>query len=221
MNKEQRLAWLPDCVVADMADACCESRDTPRDALVIAYQMSKGLSADGWPGRKTAQALYGSGLPIARDRTQLIDQVGMSDATWTRSTGRRIRWTGRLPDVVRVDLHNGDHARIHRLFADEFAALFRVACEASGYTPESTQTYNPRRISGKDSLSYHSYGVAADFDPQFNPWKGVILKGERKGEPSMMRQNPMFYQVWEWAGWTWGGRWDGNAGDDMHVQRKN
>jgi hypothetical protein len=220
MNKEQRLAWLPDVVIDDMRDAiepwCAPTND--REALTCLYQEFAGLTVDGWPGVKTAQALYGSGLPIARDRAQLIEQVGMDDATWTRSTGRRIRWTGRLPDVVRIELHNGDYARVHRLFAAEFAALFRVACEASGYTPESTQTYNPRRISGEDALSYHSYGVAVDFDPQLNPMGGVIKKGPRKGELALVAQHPMFLEVWRWAGWTCGHDW--RMIDSMHAQRK-
>jgi hypothetical protein len=50
MNKAQRLAWLPDRVIDAMAQACGESRDTPREDLVIAYQMSQGLEADGWGG---------------------------------------------------------------------------------------------------------------------------------------------------------------------------
>jgi hypothetical protein len=217
MNKQQRLDWLPDCVLADMADACDESYDTPREALVIAFQMAKGLSADGWPGVKTAQALYGSGLPIARNRRELAKQVG--DFPWQRtSKGRRIRWTAGKPDVIRVELHNGDFARIHRKFAAEFAAIFELACEVSGYTPESVQTYNPRRISGSDRLSMHSFGVAVDFDPQLNPMGGIIRKGPRKGEHALVAQFPEFLEVWRWMGWACGHDW--KMIDSMHFQRK-
>ena len=227
MNKAQRLAWLPDVVIDDIKAAIAghldPSVDISREDLVQLYQYTAGLTVDGWPGRKTAQALYGCGIPVASNRDELTKQLGMYGTTWERTgEGRRIRWTSDMcPDVVRVELHNGDYARIARPFADEFARLFRVACEASGYTPESVQTYNPRVIGGTDRLSMHAYGVAVDFDPDLNPWGGIIKRGSRKGEPSELRQHIAFVEVWEWAGWQWGGRWDGNAGDDMHVQRKN
>ena len=118
-------------------------------------------------------------------------------------------------DAPRVELHTGDHARIHRLFASEFAAVYRLACVASGYTPDSVQTYNPRVISGSDRLSMHSYGVAVDFDPPLNPMGGII---RATNEHSIIRRHIMFAEVWEWAGWTWGGRW--SMRDDMHFQRK-
>ena len=220
MNKQQRLDWMPRRIVEDMAAACGEDPNGDREALVIAYQMSVGLSADGWAGVKTAQSLYGSGLPIARNRRELTKQVGSFD--WVRSgKGRRIKWTGAKPDVVRVELFNGDHANIHRLFADEFAAAFELACDVSGYTPESVQSYNPRTIGKTDDLSMHALAVAFDADPTLNPWGGVILKGKQKGKPSMMRRFPLFHEVFEWLGWRWGGRWEGGKGDDMHCQRKS
>ena len=217
MNKQQRLDWMPRRIVEDMAAACGEDPNGDREALVIAYQMSVGLSADGWAGVKTAQSLYGSGLPIARNRRELTKQVGSFD--WVRSgKGRRIKWTGAKPDVVRVELFNGDHANIHRLFADEFAAAFELACDVSGYTPESVQTYNPRTIGKSDRLSMHSFGVASDFDPTLNPVGGVIKKGKHKGDRAFVAQFPKFLEVFRWMGWTCGHDW--KMVDSMHVQRK-
>ena len=219
MNAKYRLAWLPDRVIEMMRDVVLDTGDdapSGRMALVKAYQSCAGLDPDGWPGTKTAQALLGALEPVARNRRELARQVGVHE--WERTgKGRGIKWTSTRPDVVRVELHTGDYARIHRLFAAEFAAIYRLACVASGYTPDSVQTYNPRVIYGTDKLSMHSYGVAVDFDPDLNPWGSC----QKSGEPSPIRENAMFHQVWEWAGWTWGGRWDGNNGDQMHMQRKN
>ena len=126
-------------------------------------------------------------------------------------------------------LHDGRKRRLHRLVGDEFVELFRRACEASGYTPKSVQTFNPRLIRAKEgsNLSFHSFGIAVDFDSRANPWGGV----QANGEPSLMRQHPDFFRTFEEANWTWGGRWRSNggkkkvagivgAGDDMHFERK-
>lgn len=225
MNKQQRLDWLPRVVQDDMAAAVGEPLDAFEgvEDLVVAFQRRMGLTVDGWPGRRTAQALYGSGLSIPRNRHELRKQFGV--IAWTRPDpkSRRVAiandWGKK--HIQRFTLHTGGYVRLHRDIGDEFVQLFRVACEASGYTPRSVQTWNPRVIGGTDRLSMHAYGIAADVDPPDNPWGGVILRGPRKGQPSLLRQHPMFAQVFEWAGWTWGGRWRGNAGDDMHFQRKD
>jgi hypothetical protein len=62
----------------------------------------------------------------------------------------------------------------------------------------------------------HAYGIAIDFDPRLNPW-GVTRSN---GKPQPIRTHAMFHQVWEWAGWTWGGRWRDGAGDSMHIERR-
>lgn len=215
MNKAQRLAWLPDRVIDAMAQACGESRDTPREDLVIAYQMSQGLEADGWPGRKTARALYGADVAVPRNRRAVKRAFG--PMPWKKTgRGRGIKWTGAKPDIVKIDLYNGDTLRVWRPIAKEIAALFELACEASGYVPKSTACYVARVIGGTDRLSMHAYGIAIDFDPRLNPW-GVTRSN---GKPQPIRTHAMFHEVWEWAGWTWGGRWRNGAGDSMHIERR-
>ena len=207
MNKRERLEWLTSPIIEKMSTAINKPFDGDREALVRLYQAHVGLKVDGFPGTNTAQALYGSRITIARNRRELSKQVG--NFKWKHGKGRRVVWTGKKPAVVRVDLHNGDRANIHKLFAEEFKNIFELACELSGYTPESVQTYNPRRIGGSRRLSMHSFGVAVDFDPRLNPMGGT---------PSMLREHLMFVEVFEWCGWTWGGRW--KMKDDMHFQRK-
>ena len=216
MNKQQRLDWMPRRIVEDMAAACGEDPNGDREALVIAYQMSVGLSADGWPGKDTAQSLYGSGVAIPRNR-QAVERA-FGPMPWRKTgRGRGIKWTAAAPDIDSMILHNGAKLRVWSPLVGEVAALFAIACEASGYTPKSVASYVPRVIGGTDRLSFHSYGIAIDFDPTKNPWGGV----QKNGKPSMMRQRPMFHEVFEWAGWSWGGRWEDGKGDDMHIERKS
>ena len=155
-------------------------------------------------------------MKIPQNRRQVKQLYG--DFSYTEGAGRRIKID---PDWVRdnirtFELHTGDEVRLHKLVGDEFVRLFQEACDASDYTPKSVQTFVPRHFSkDKDSsLSYHSWGIAIDFDPQDNP-KGGIRKD---GSPSLMRLNPQFIMVFEVAGWRWGGSWD--IRDDMHFQRK-
>ncbi len=221
MDKQARIDWLPDRVVFDMVDALgIDGEALPVEDLVRRFQAHAGLKVDGWPGTRTAQALYGSGKPIPKGRAQLARQFGV--IKWRKLNAakpkdRRVRilngW-GRA-NVRRFRLHTGQDVRLHADIGDEFVALFRLACVVSGYTPDSVQTYNPRVIGGTSRLSIHTYGLAADFDPRDNPWGGV----REDGSPSLIRQHMLFAEVWEWAGWTWGGRWRSGEGDDMHVQR--
>lgn len=215
MNKRERLEWLPQIALNDMAeaanlDASCHSREE----LTRAYQEIAGLEVDGWPGVMTAQALYGSGVPIPRNRTAV--ERAVSDGDWcTTGRGRGVEWVTGRPDVTRVRLYDGAKVRLWQPIADEFERLYDLAVHASGYHPKSVAGYVPRVIGGTDRLSMHAYGIAVDFDPRDNPWGGR----RNNGSPSLMRQHPMFHEVFEWAGWTWGGRWRGGRGDDMHFQR--
>lgn len=215
MNKQQRLEWLPDSVVRAMAAAAgVERHNLSREAITRAYQASAGLHVDGWPGTKTAQALYGSGVPIPRNRAGV--EAAISRGTWRKTgRGRGVEWVTGRPDIARVALYDGAKVRLWQPIAEEFARLYDLAVHASRYHPKSIAGYVPRVIGGTDRLSMHAYGVAVDFDPRDNPWGGV----RKDGSPSLMRQHPMFHEIFEWAGWTWGGRWRDGRGDDMHMQR--
>ena len=193
------------------------------ERLVVAFQHSRGLVEDGDPGPKTLAELQpaapGAAASIPKTRSGVRAVYGAFD--WTPGRGRSVEiegnWTAR--NIRRFELHTGQRRRLHRLAGAEFVQLFERACAASGYTPKSVQTFNPRRIKArKDSkLSMHAYGIAADFDPIDNPWGGR----RRDGSPSLLRQNMAFVEVFEAAGWTWGGRWSGGKGDDMHFERRS
>lgn len=190
--------------------------------LVPFAQRELGVDDDGKPGRGTMRALQeaqakrcvipSGTTPIPKGRKELVQVYG--DPSWVKlPRGRAVdlddAWEH--ANIRSFKLHTGKRVRMHRLVGDEFVRLFREACEASGYTPKSVQTYNPRVIGGTDRLSTHAYGIAFDVDPSRNPWGGVAS--------APLRQHPEFVEVFESAGWCWGGRWKKGKGDDMHFQR--
>jgi len=194
------------------------------ETLVREFQEDNGLKVDGWPGERTREAIRAArgvpelAAPIPKGRSGVHRVYGSFQ--WTPGRGRLVDidddWEDR--NIRRYTLHTGQRRRLHRLVGPEFVVLFKRACDASGYTPRSVQTFNPRRIKDHpdSKLSMHSWGIAVDFDPRQNPWGGV----QSDGQPSLMRQFPAFVKVFEDAGWRWGGRWRNGKGDDMHFARR-
>lgn len=113
-------------------------------------------------------------------------------------------------NIVRVTLHTGQSTYIHRLVADEFKRLYKKACEESGYTPSRVWAWVARRKmwSEKRGPSLHSYGCAFDIDPHLNKYR--MLEGTPVWESG-------WYQTFENAGWSFGGRW--KTSDPMHFER--
>ena len=115
-------------------------------------------------------------------------------------------------NIVNVTIGNKT-VKLHKGVANKFAKAFAEAAAASGYTPRSVQTFVPRHMRGKKSLSNHSFGTAIDLDPPLN-WLGGIVR--TTGAPSMMRRKMTFVKVMKSHGFIWGGDW--NIKDDMHFE---
>lgn len=211
MTKQERLLWLPKHVLVLLGGSGNESTVEERESLVRGFQSRTGLTVDGWPGRKTLLKLLGVKDPGApfKNRKELVRVFG--EVSYDRGKGRSVdlddRWE--LANIRRFTLPGGRTRQFHKDYGEEFAALLALACKVSGYSPKSIQTFNPRRIGGEDRLSMHAYAIAFDVDPTENQWGG----------DGIIRKYPLFYEVFEWAGWTWGGRWSAGKGDDMHFQR--
>lgn len=133
---------------------------------------------------------------------------------YTEGKGGRIVPTKawEIAHITSTKLHTGKVVQINKLLAAEFARVFKEAALASGYTPKSVQTYVPRHIlwNPLKNLSYHSYGIAVDFDPSQNPY------GDK---PSLVEKYPKFIEIFEANGWVWGGRWSPGSRDKMHFER--
>ena len=132
--------------------------------------------------RKWAEDEYG----VFRFKSQPNGRITIS-ATWVKE------------NIVRVKLHTGKKIRLHKKIADKFVKTFKEACEQSGYTPKSVQTFVPRHTlwNPKKSVSAHSWGCAVDFDPPKNPMGGKI---RQTGQPSLLRKHPKFVEVFKAAG---------------------
>jgi hypothetical protein len=74
-------------------------------------------------------------------------------------------------------------------------------------------TYNCREIKGGSTQqSWHSWPVAADINSAGNP----LILGD---DPDFVsRQPPWMVDLWESAGWYWGGRYTGGRIDAMHFE---
>lgn len=185
---------------------------------VAGFQRVAGLDADGLMGPRTAAeaARVKAGGCAVPDQARVRAVYG--DFKYTEAKGGAIaidpEWA--RSNIRMVRLHDNKVRWMHRLVAEEFTALYKKACEVSGYTPKQAQTYVPRHTLWNPSkpLSMHSWGIAVDFDPQRNRMGGT--DGVTHG-PSMLRKHPEFVKVFEDAGWEWGGRW--RMQDDMHFQR--
>jgi len=182
---------------------------------IKSFQIAYGLGVDGIYGPKSDrvyQAVAAGKVPVPYGREGANAVYGRFQYKQPNPEKRAIvllgNWT--KDHIVKVKLHSGKTVRLHKLIADEFVDVFRRACEAAGETPKSVQTFVPRLTNGLQKLSMHSWGIAVDFDPTENPYGG---------RNSWMRTDAgqRFVQVFEDAGWTWGGRW--SFKDDMHFQR--
>lgn len=93
-----------------------------------------------------------------------------------------------------------------------------------------TSAFNCRPVTGGRGYSPHSYGVAIDINPLWNPYvkRGRVLPPEgaafvddreRTARPGMLVSGGDAVAVFESRGWTWGGRWR-SMKDWQHVEKK-
>lgn len=150
-----------------------------------------------------------------KGRQGVLDTYG--DFAYQEGAGGRVvpdpQWVA--DNIVDVDLHTGQTVKFHQLVANELAQVFAAACTATAtagadWCPSQVETYVPRHINWDTSkpLSYHSWGIAVDFDPSDNPRQGT----------GTVELHPAFVQAFTDAGWSWGGNWKGASRDPMHFE---
>ncbi|MBO5371329.1 MAG: M15 family metallopeptidase [Lachnospiraceae bacterium] len=95
----------------------------------------------------------------------------------------------------------------------------------------NTSAFNFRQIAGSDKLSNHSYGMAIDINPKYNPYvktaaDGSILCQPESGRdyidrtkdfPYKIDENDLAYLLFTEAGFTWGGNWN-SVKDYQHFE---
>lgn len=183
---------------------------------IAAWQTAHGGTSDGKAGVGTWARLREQFAPkgwlrkIPRGYAELREALG--DPKESDAKGGRLNvdkdWAA--TQLQRVQLHTGKTVTINVDIAEEFVELFDAACQLSGYTPLSVQTYVPRRKMWKstNSPSIHTWGAAFDVDPSLN--------GYGKTSGTKVRLHPLFPAVFRAAGWSCGMDW--STPDDMHFQ---
>jgi hypothetical protein len=97
--------------------------------------------------------------------------------------------------------------------------------DALSMKDNNTSAYNCRTVAGSKKWSQHSYGMAIDINPRWNPWvksgrfdpkDGSAWKDREDVRPGMMVQGGVLIDAFSNRGWGWGGRW-ASLKDYMHV----
>lgn len=90
------------------------------------------------------------------------------------------------------------------------------ALKHANYSARDVWSYSCRNIAGSRNYSLHSYGIAIDIDPVYNPFTyGDPFSGKVK--PVHVNAVESIKNPWGETMWSWGGRWPGRK-DRMHFQ---
>lgn len=97
---------------------------------------------------------------------------------------------------------------------------------------DNSSSFNFRYISGTDKLSNHSYGMAVDINPLYNPYvrerNGVTIVEPACGEPYADRDRDFVYKIergdicyreFVKRGFVWGGDWT-SLKDYQHFEKR-
>lgn len=96
----------------------------------------------------------------------------------------------------------------------------------------NTSAFNYRVVDGTDRLSNHSYGLAIDINPQYNPYiremdgetvitptNGIEYADRSLDCEHYIRKDDICYNAFVSRGFTWGGDWK-TVKDYQHFQKK-
>lgn len=132
-------------------------------------------------------------------------------------------------DVLHIfrELYENRYPIERMVLVDEYAGEDEASMEAN-----NTSAFNYRTIAGSDKLSNHSYGMAVDLNPKYNPYvKQVngssICQPESSGAYAdrtkefdyKIDEYDLAYQLFTQAGFTWGGSWN-SVKDYQHFEKE-
>lgn len=96
----------------------------------------------------------------------------------------------------------------------------------------NTSCFNYRAVAGKTKLSNHSYGLAIDINPFYNPYvrtkdgetlvspEDAVSYADRSADfPYKIDENDLCYQLFVKHGFTWGGNWN-SVKDYQHFEKR-
>lgn len=168
-------------------------------------------------------ALAGTAAPAG-----LIDQLALLDVGYITPAGQKT--TGQLV--------------VHQSVADEVVGIMAKLCDskfpiaamepvvAFGWDDEASMNannssaFNYRAIPGLKRPSWHSYGLAVDLNPLWNPYIRADLRQPADSvydptQPGTVLPDSLVVKLFKSYGWEWGGDcWDDRV-DYQHFQKPN
>ncbi len=132
-------------------------------------------------------------------------------------------------DIIEIfrELYDEKYPIERMVLVDEYDAD-----DNTSMTADNTSSFNYRKVDGTDHLSLHSYGLAIDINPMYNPYvrtvdgKKVITpeNGSSYADRSLaceyyIDKEDACYKAFTEHGFTWGGAWV-NSKDYQHFQKK-
>jgi hypothetical protein len=143
--------------------------------------------------------------------------------------GEMIVNQGIAEDIIAIlqELYQADYPIEQMVLVDEYNADDITSMEAN-----NSSAFNYRRIDRSTRISLHSYGLAIDINPQYNPYvreidgETVILPENGSDYTDRSIDNPYYIKEGDicWSaftkrGFSWGGAWTTQK-DYQHFQKK-
>ncbi len=222
-----------------------ETQTTARQIADIKQQPA-GTEVDvsGFSEEETAQLFYATEITddifaringvsyqenneISRENLRYLRvlHIGMNENTYV---GEMIVNESTSEDVLEImqELYRAAYPIEKMVLIDEYGGDDEASMEAN-----NTSAFNYRNISGSGKRSKHSYGLAIDVNPLYNPYvkntadaaicqpQNALDYIDRNREFSYkIDENDLCYQLFTAHGFTWGGSWN-SVKDYQHFEK--
>ena len=171
---------------------------------------------------------YGENCTVPYEDLRYVSVLywGFDDQT---HTGEMIVNQAIAEDIVVIftELYEARYPIEQMVLVDEYDADDNTSMAA-----DNSSAFNYRVIEGTNRISKHSYGLAIDINPLYNPYIHVV-EGERvvtpvEGAgyedrsldcPYYIHKGDLCYEAFIRRGFTWGGDWK-NQKDYQHFQKE-
>ena len=229
----------------EQADGASETQTTARQIADIKQQPA-GTEVDvsGFSEEETAQLFYATEITddiftringvsyqenneISRENLRYL-RVLHIETNGNTYVGEMIVNESISEDVLEImqELYRAAYPIEKMVLIDEYGGDDEASMEAN-----NTSAFNYRNISGSGKLSKHSYGLAIDVNPLYNPYvkntadvticqpQNALDYMDRSREFSYkIDENDLCYQLFTAHGFTWGGSWN-SVKDYQHFEK--
>ncbi len=157
-----------------------------------------------WPLQKDCDAFYGNPRGAGGDYSRKWAQAHLTHVMcpWHLKMGTL--------SVPYITINKACAESLERILAACWdTAKHDPAVIAAEHLDQFSGSFNYRPKRGMTSLSMHAYGAAIDWDAPHNAQHAV---------KHFFTENSLMVQKFKAEGWIWGGNWQGESIDAMHVQ---